>query len=277
MDIGGLHLTNPIMNAAGTLQPEAFPSGIKDLYGALVTKTVTLEPREGNPPPRIAGAPCGMINSIGLQNVGIDKFLEEELDLWAATGRPVIVSIGGDTVEDYENLALRLREDSRVAAIELNASCPNTAKRVSHCADPKTLSSIVYGVRSATVEEIPLILKLGFDNYLFNSLDAALRGVDAITLMNTLPALAWPSRHNPEPFLGGLSGPAIKPIALRAVWEVSWAVDIPIIGCGGISSSWDIKEFFRVRASCVQVGSASFTRDPRGIVESMQEGQELPL
>lgn len=269
MNIAGLHLEKPIMNASGTLSHENVHE-VKDLYGAVVTKTVTLEPRAGNPPPRVAEVFGGMVNSIGLQNVGIEKFLEEELYEWYAAGLPVIVSIGGSRNQDFEQLCGLLAGNSRVAAIELNLSCPNNYELgLSFCANPENVSIIVERctntLRCVDGMPKPLIVKLAIENAVYNAQWAEEEGADALTLINSVPALTW-LPDSPEPLLGGLSGPAIKPIALRAVYEVSRTVDVPLIASGGVASLDDIEDFIRAGASAVQIGSASFAREPREIV-----------
>ena len=254
MNIAGLHLEKNVMNASGTLSKENLDE-VKDLYGALVTKTVTLEPRMGNPPPRVAEVPGGMINSIGLQNVGIEKFLAEEIYEWDV-GLPVIVSIWGGHQRDTVKMCKLLKNDERVSAIELNLSCPN--------ADSFSAPFGTLMLCCARLEGKPLIIKLSVDNVLYNAPIVA-RYADALTLINTIPALTW-IPDSSEPLLGGLSGPAIKPIALRAVYEVTMAVDVTVIGCGGISSNEDIEDFMEAGASAVQIGSGSFVREPGEIV-----------
>jgi dihydroorotate dehydrogenase (NAD+) catalytic subunit len=252
------------MNAAGTLQPEA----LEDVpYGALVTKTITLEPRTGNPPPRLAETPSGMLNSVGLQNPGIEKFLEEELDRWEV-GLPVIVSVGGAYVWDFTSLADRCARDERVSAIELNLSCPNVG-RATVCSDPENIYDAVQGATFHAFRK-PVIAKLSFANCAQNAQVASEAGASAVTLINTIPALQHHSRSS-ESILGGLSGPAIRPIALRAVYEVSQVVDLPILGCGGITTGADIHEYMKAGASAVQIGSGSFVRDVRDIVAEYRE------
>jgi dihydroorotate dehydrogenase (NAD+) catalytic subunit len=251
------------MNAAGTLQPEAIP---EDVYGALVTKTITLEPRKGNPPPRLAETPSGMINSIGLQNPGIEQFLEWELHKWMV-GLPVVLSMGG-LVPDFAELTRRCAPDEGVDAFELNLSCPNVGTGTL-CDYPDDVKAAVYGA-VLFGDGKPIIAKLSFANCAQNAQVAAEDGASAITLINTIPALTR-QRRGSDSILGGLSGPAIKPIALRAVYEVSQVVDIPVIGVGGIVCGQDIHEFMEVGASAVQIGSGSFVRDARDIVREWEE------
>lgn len=254
MNIGGLCLEKPVMNASGTLSKESLEE-VKDIYGALVTKTVTLEPRTGNPPPRIAKVTGGMINSIGLQNPGIEEFLEEELDEWDV-GLPVIVSVTEQAILDLLGVISRIRNDKRVAAVELNLSCPNV----------ESLAGVLNPVRACKMSlrrKKPLIVKLSIENYAINAVAAQKAGADALTLINSIPSMTF---LNGKPFLGGQSGPGIKGIALRAVHEVSQVVNLPLIGCGGTSNSEDIEEFFEVGASAVQIGSGSFVRGPEEIV-----------
>jgi dihydroorotate dehydrogenase (NAD+) catalytic subunit len=254
MKLGDLTIDPALMNAAGTLSVENLEEEARG-YGALVTKTVTLEPRAGNPPPRIAETPCGMVNSIGLQNPGIERFLEEELDKWcAAPGLPVIVSIGGENTREYGRMCEMIASDERVAAVELNLSCPNVAGGTYR---PQAIGDIVDQCRQRLGRTMPLIAKLGLEGCREAALHAEYEEAYAITLINTVPALSFEGVPD-EPLLGGLSGPAIKPIALRAVYKVSRIVDIPIIGCGGIASVRDEAEFVWAGASAVQVGSCRF-------------------
>lgn len=264
VDLCGIRLRTPLMPAAGTLGREAFGE-VKGVYGAILPKTVTPKPRAGNPPPRLAEAPAGIINSIGLQNPGIERFLEDLDDY--DIGLPIIVSVAGDTVAEFAELCARLAGESRVAAVELNLSCPNTERGgTTFCARAETISEVVAACRTALPDK-PLFAKLANEGALNNALASEEAGADALTLINTISALAV-DPHTRRIFLkGGLSGPAIKPVALRAVYEVSRVVSVPVIGCGGVTSGTDAVAFMLAGASAVQVGSGGFVREPGEILE----------
>lgn len=263
VELCGLRLRTPLVPAAGTLSREELPE-VAGAFGAVLPKTVTLEPRPGNPPPRIAEAPSGMINSIGLENPGLDAFLSE-LDLYDV-GLPVFVSVAGETPGEFARVCRRLAGDGRVAAVELNLSCPNTERgEETFCSHPPSVEEVVSACREAMPQE-PLFAKLASERVLENSLAAGRAGADALTLINTIPALAVDARTRRVFLAGGLSGPAIKPVALRCVHEVSRTVEVPVIGCGGVVSGTDVAEFMLAGATAVQVGSGSFVRDPREIL-----------
>ena len=262
-----IDLRNPVMPASGTFgwARELEPYVDVASLGALVTKSITLSPMDGNPPPRTAETPCGLVNSIGLQNPGIEFFLEEHLPRMRAYGVPLVVSIAGFSVEEYVQLAARLDRAEGVSAMELNVSCPNVkGGGFVFGRSPETLSALVAAVRRAT--RLPLAVKLSPNVQDIGILarTAERYGADALTVANTLRAAAvnWRTRR---PLLstvtGGLSGPAVKPHALYLVREARKAVSIPIIGCGGIASADDVLEFIVCGASAVQVGAASLV-DP---------------
>lgn len=263
VNLCGIPLETPLIPASGTLSKEALDEA-RGVYGAMLPKTVTLSPRAGNPPPRLAETPAGMINSIGLQNPGVDRFVED-LDGYDI-GIPLIISVAGDTVAEFAHLCERLADDTRVAAVELNLSCPNVEHGgLTFCAGPDSVMEVVGTCRDALPEK-PMLVKLTNEGVRANSLAAEDAGADALTLINTIPALSV-DPHTRSVLRGGLSGPAIKPVALRAVYEVSEAVDIPVIGCGGATRGTDVAEFMLAGAAAVQVGTASFVRDPRRILE----------
>ncbi len=264
VELCGFRLRTPLVPAAGTLSREELPE-IAGAFGAVLPKTVTLEPRPGNPPPRIAEAPSGMINSIGLENPGLDAFLSE-LDLYDV-GLPVFVSVAGETPGEFARVCRRLAGDERVAAVELNLSCPNTERgEETFCSHPPSVEEVVSACREAMPQK-PLFAKLASERVLENSLAAGRAGADALTLINTIPALAVDARTRRVFLAGGLSGPAIKPVALRCVHQVSRTVEVPVIGCGGVVSGTDVAEFMLAGATAVQVGSGSFVRDVREILE----------
>lgn len=275
VDVGSVRLPNPVLTASGT-----FGYGIEapDLtavrsLGGIVTKTITLEPRAGNAPPRIAETPSGMLNSIGLQNVGIDRFLSEKLPELHILGIPVIVSIGGKQAGEFAELARRLDGRPEVAALEVNISCPNVAEGgLEFCQVPSAAASVVAGVRSAT--SLPIWTKLSPN---VTSIGAVARaceeaGADALTAVNTFVGLSVDIRSRRSRLwrgTGGLSGPAIRPLALAKAREVVLASRLPVIGVGGIVSSDDVCEFLIVGARAVQVGTANF-RDPAAAARTVK-------
>src|SRR3712207_5340795 len=260
----GLALKTPLIPASGTLAKEALGE-VGGVYGAMLPKTTTPEARAGNPPPRVAETPAGMVNSIGLQNPGVERFLRE-LDAFDL-GLPVFVSVAGETVEEFGDLCERVGKDERVAAIELNLSCPNVERGgLTFCAAPASVEEVV-AVCRASVPGKPIFAKLTFEGVVENALAAEAAGADALTVLNTIPALTIDARRREVLVRGGLSGPAVKPVALRAVYEVSRAVSVPVLGSGGVASGVDVAEFMLAGATAVQVGTASFVRDPREILD----------
>lgn len=258
-------LNPPIMNSAGTLVPQGLHR-VRDVYGALVTKTITWEPRKGNDQPWYADTPSGMMNRVGLKNPGFEAFMAVELDYWDV-GLPVVVSIWGGEGRPLSEMCRYLDYDERVAAVELNLSCPNIDNRYS---TPLTVS-----ICRSLLRNKPLFVKAAAGNEAIKiAAEASGYGIDALTLINTVPALTW-RPGVAEPFLGGLSREAIKPIALRAVWEARQANKyIPIIGVGGITRGKDIHEFIRAGATAVQIGSGSFIREPRDIIREYEEDKK---
>jgi len=268
VELCGIPLKTPLIPAAGTLGKEAL-DGATDTYGAMLPKTVTPQHRAGNPPPRVAEAPAGMVNSIGLQNPGIDRFLEDLDDY--DVGLPLFVSLAADTVGEFATACERLGGEGRVMAVELNLSCPNVEHGgATFCAGPAAVGEVVAACRAALPEK-PLFAKLTNDGVVTNALAAEEAGADALTLINTIPALVLDARERRVFLRGGLSGPAVKPVALRAVYEVSQVVRAPIIGCGGVSSGTDVAEFMLAGAAAVQVGSGRFARDAGEILAEFAE------
>jgi len=267
VELAGLRLKNPVMTASGTcgyaeeLAPYANLSGL----GAVVVKTITLHPRVGNPAPRIAETPAGMLNSIGLQNVGIEAFLRAKLPILRRLKVPIMVNIAGKSVEEYAELAKRLEGVPGVSALELNISCPNVAGGLDYGTDPQLTREVVRAVKQAS--SVPVIPKLSpnVTDITVIARAAADGGADALSLINTLLGVAI-DPHSRRPKIhtvtGGLSGPAIKPVALRMVWQVAQAVPLPLIGIGGIQTGEDAVEFLLAGATAVQVGTATFV-DPR--------------
>jgi dihydroorotate dehydrogenase (NAD+) catalytic subunit len=252
------------MSASGTFGYGAEFSDFFDprRLGAVVVKGISLLPRAGNPPPRLVETPGGMINAIGLENVGVERFLALKLPFLRDLGVPVIVNIFGNTIEEYGEVSARLQESHGVAAIEINVSCPNVKKGgMVFGADPAMTSRVVEAVRRATT--LPVITKLTPNVTSVPEIARAARdaGSDIISCINTVSAMSvdiFSRRPRLANIVGGLSGPVIKPVALRCVYEVCRAVDCPVIGIGGITSATDALEFLLVGASAVQVGTANF-------------------
>ena len=264
VELCGIPLETPLIPASGTLSKEALGE-VEGVYGAILPKTTTPAPRAGNPPPRVAETPAGMVNSIGLQNPGVERFIEE-LDAFDR-GLPIFVSVAGDTVEEFGELCERLSEDGRICGIELNLSCPNVeCGGLTFCATPAAVEEVVAACRAA-VPGKPIFTKLTHEGVVANALAAEAAGTDALTVMNTIPALTIDAHRREVLVRGGLSGPAIKPVALRAVYEVSRAARVPILGSGGVASGVDVAEFMLAGATAVQIGTASFVRDPREILD----------
>jgi len=262
--IGNLKLKNPVMTASGTFGYGEEYSEFVDLnkLGAIVVKGISLKPMEGNPPPRIWETACGMLNSIGLQNVGLKKFVEEKLPYLKQFNTPVIANILANTIHGYVQLSKAL-DYSGVEGIELNVSCPNVKKGgISFGTDKKTLVRLISKVRQS-VKNAVLITKLSPNVSSIQEFAkiAEDSGSDAISLINTIPGMAIDVETR-KPRLanitGGLSGPAIKPVAVRMVWESYNAVKIPIIGIGGIMNAGDAIEFMLAGATAVAVGTANF-------------------
>jgi dihydroorotate dehydrogenase (NAD+) catalytic subunit len=268
VELCGLPLRTPLIPASGTLSREALGE-VEGVYGAMLPKTTTPAARAGNPPPRVAETPAGMVNSIGLQNPGVEAFLQDlhVFDL----GIPIFVSVAGDTVEEFVLLCEILAGEDRVSAVELNLSCPNVeCGGLAFCAGPASVQEVVAACRAA-VSSKPIVAKLTNEGVVENARAAESAGADALTVINTIPALTIDVNARKVLVRGGLSGPAIKPIALRAVCDVSGVVNVPVIGSGGVVSGTDVAEFMLAGAAAVQVGTASFVRDPREILEEFTD------
>ena len=263
-EIAGIKMKNPVMVASGTFGYGQEPAELIDLnqLGAIVTKTITFEAREGNPPPRIVETASGMLNAIGLQNKGVEDFIENSLPFLAKFDTPVIANIAGESAKDYAELAKILDKEKAVAGIEINISCPNVSKGgMFFCFDPRATSALIKTVRKETKK--PLIVKLSpnVTDIALIAKEAENAGADAVSLINTLWGMSIDIKTRASRLgtpTGGLSGPAIKPVALRMVWQTAQAIKIPIIGCGGIMTGDDAIEFFLAGASAVQVGTANF-------------------
>ncbi|MFC1899322.1 dihydroorotate dehydrogenase [Chloroflexota bacterium] len=280
----GLVLTNPVMTASGTSGYGTEGEGIflfdVQKLGAIVCKGTTLEPRYGNKQPRITETPSGVLNSIGLQNIGVEALIKEKAPLWADEKNwrvPVIVNIAGETIEEYARLAERLDGVDGVKAIEVNISCPNVkAGGVEFGVNPESAARVTAAVKAKT--SLPVLVKLtpNTSDIAGVAMAVAGAGADAISLINTLKGMVIDTNKR-SPLLGnisgGLSGPAIKPVALYMVYQVAHTVDVPVIGCGGITTASDALEFIMAGASAIQVGSASFTnpRAPIDVLEGIEQ------
>jgi dihydroorotate dehydrogenase (NAD+) catalytic subunit len=259
--IGGLTLKNPVMTASGTFGYAREFAPFMDLsrLGAIIVKGISLAPKPGNPPPRIVETACGMLNSIGLENVGVERFIAEKIPYLQGLDTPVIVNILGDSIEEYGEIARRLSGVTGVAALEVNISCPNVKQGgVAFGADPVAAARVTAMVKKNCA--LPVLVKLSPNVTDITAIARAVEdaGADAVSLINTLLGMAidvGSRRPKLANIMGGLSGPAIKPIALRMVFQVSRAVKIPVIGIGGITTAEDALEFLIAGASAVQVGT----------------------
>jgi dihydroorotate dehydrogenase (NAD+) catalytic subunit len=270
--IGGLKLKNPVMTASGTFGygEEYAPYVDLNRLGAVVVKGLSLEPRGGNPPPRIMETPSGMLNAVGLQNIGVRAFVEKKLPFLRRYDTAVIVNIFGETLDEYRRVAQFLSGVDGIHAIEVNISCPNVRKGgIAFGARPGAAAEVTRQVRSET--DLPLIVKLTPNVADITEIALAVEaaGADAISLINTITGMSVDIEQR-RPHLanitGGLSGPAIRPIALRMVWQVVRSVKIPVIGIGGIATAGDALEFLITGANAVEIGTASFIR-PSATIE----------
>jgi dihydroorotate dehydrogenase (NAD+) catalytic subunit len=269
VQVGALRLANPIIAASGT-----FGYGLEFTHlvnlnrlGGFVTKGISLQPIEGAPAPRLSDTPSGMLNAVGLQNVGVEAFIKDKLPLLRKYNTHVIVNVFGVCQEDYVGVIRRLEDAEGISAYELNISCPNVKKGgMQFGSDPALVEEVVGAARKAAqkrplwVKLMPLVTDIGL---IAKTAEEA--GADALTVANTFPAMAIDFRTQKSVLgnvTGGLSGPAIKPITLRLVWEVSKAVNIPILGLGGVETVTDVLDYVSVGATAVQVGTASFS-DPK--------------
>ena len=262
--IGKLDLKNPVMVASGTF---GYAEEFKDFFdlkklGAIVTKTITIRPRQGNLPPRTCETPAGMLNSIGLENPGVDKFIEEKIPFLKKLGIPVIVSIAAEEgPEEFIVLVKQLDKISEISAIELNISCPNLQKNKLISQDAQSTFALVSAVRQLT--EKTLITKLSPNVTSISEIAIAAQnaGSDAVALINTLTGMSI-DVHKRIPkiasWVGGLSGPAIRPVAVKMVWETYNKIKIPIIGMGGIMDIESALEFFIAGSTAISVGTANF-------------------
>ncbi|MDD2500241.1 MAG: dihydroorotate dehydrogenase [Geobacter sp.] len=278
VEIGSLKLRNPVMTASGTFGYGEEFSQYVDLekIGAFVTKGLSLKPRAGNPTPRIVETPGGMLNAIGLQNVGIDAFIQKKVPFLRSVNTPAIANFFGYTPDEYAELAARLDAIPEVAALEVNISCPNVKQGgIVFGTDPNCAASVVAACRAATKKTLIVKLSPNVTDIVEMAQACEGAGADALSVINTLTGMAIDlERRRPvlANITGGLSGPAIKPIALRMVWQVANAVKLPVIGIGGIMSATDALEFMLAGATAVQVGTASFVNP--GAAQEIAEGME---
>jgi len=278
----GLLLANPVMTASGTFGYGTEYSHLFDIQklGAIVCKGTTLQPREGNPQPRLAETPCGLLNSIGLQNIGVKALIKEKAPIWAGWRVPVIVNIVGETIDDYAQLAEKLDGVAGINGIEVNIGCPNIkAGGAEFGTRPESAAEVTTAVKAAT--SLPVVVKLSPNTSDIAEVARAVAeaGADAICLINTLKGMAIDvAKRRPSlgGITGGLSGPAIKPVALYMVYTVAGAVDVPLVGCGGITTASDAIEFIMAGASAIQVGTANFINPsaPLDVLEGIEQFME---
>ncbi len=266
--IGNLHLKNPVLTASGTFgSGEEFVNFIDlNRLGGIVTKAVTLTPRAGNPAPRIAETPAGMLNSIGLANVGVEQFIKDKLPFLKSLDTAVFINIAGKTVDEFHQVIEAIEQAGGVDGYELNVSCPNVKQGgMAFGTDPKVTAQITASVRSVTEKCLIIKLTPNVTSIAEIARAAEEEGADALSVINTLLGMAVDIQtHRPKlaTIMGGLSGPAIKPVAIAKVFEVRKAVKIPVIGIGGIMKVEDIIEFLITGATAVQIGTANFV-NPR--------------
>jgi dihydroorotate dehydrogenase (NAD+) catalytic subunit len=272
VNVGKLRLKNPVMTASGTFGYAREFETLVDLnqLGAIIVKGLSLEPSKGNPPPRVVETDCGMLNAIGLENVGLEAFIKSKLPFLKTLTTPILVNIYGTRIEDYAELAARLNDEPAVAGIEVNISCPNVKQ-----------GGMAFGADAAAARRVTRAVRDNYQGLLVVKLSPNVTditkiakgveeaGADAVSLINTITGMAV-DIHSRRPRLanitGGLSGPAIRPVAVRMVWQTFCAVDIPVIGIGGIMTAADALEFIIAGATAVQVGTANFV-NPRATLE----------
>jgi len=279
-DIGGIELENPVMTASGTFGYAGEFEELVDLnrLGGIIVKGLSLEPSLGNKPPRIVETACGMLNAIGLENVGIEAFAKEKLPFLKELSAPVFTNIYGKSISDYALLAARIDELNEVAGIEVNISCPNVkAGGIAFGVVPETAAEVIKAVRKATSK--PLMVKLSPNVTDITQIARAVEGAgaDSLSLVNTITGMSIDietRRPKLANITGGLSGPAIKPVALRMVWQVAQSVEIPVIGVGGIVCAEDALEFLIAGAVAVQVGTANFV-NPHATIDIIEGIEEF--
>jgi dihydroorotate dehydrogenase (NAD+) catalytic subunit len=264
VNLGELELQNPVMTASGTFGYAREFEGLVDLnrLGAIIVKGLSLAPTKGNPPPRIVETPCGMLNAIGLENVGIEAFIKQKLPFLKTLSVPIFANIYGTSIDQYAQLAARIDELDAIAGVEVNVSCPNVkAGGIAFGADPDSAARVVKAVREKTSKHLIVKLTPNVTDIAVIARSAEAAGADSLSLINTITAMAIDietRRPKIANITGGLSGPAIKPVALRMVWQVAQAAKIPVIGIGGILKAEDALEFLIAGAAAVQIGTANF-------------------
>ena len=264
----GLSLVNPVIAASGTWGYGDETGDIVDFQklGAIICKGTTLKPRDGNPQPRIIEVTAGILNSVGLENIGVEALISKKAPAWAKWSVPVIVNIAGDTVDEYGKMAAKLECVAGISGIEVNISCPNVRKGgMQFGMDPLSAAEVTSAVRAST--SLPVIVKLSPNVTDIAAIAVAVEsaGADAVSLINTVGGMSIDiQRRKPRlgNITGGLSGPAIKPVALAMVWKVAGCLRIPVIGCGGIMTAEDALEFIMAGATAVEVGTANLV-NPR--------------
>jgi dihydroorotate dehydrogenase (NAD+) catalytic subunit len=274
-NIGGIELENPVMTASGTFGYAVEFEELVDLnrLGGIIVKGLSLKPSMGNKPPRIVETACGMLNAIGLENVGIEAFAKEKLPFLKKLSTPVFTNIYGKSISDYALLAARIDKLNEIAGIEVNISCPNVkAGGLAFGVVPETAAEVVGAVRKKTSK--PLIVKLSPNVTDITQIARAVEGAgaDSLSLVNTITGMSIDietRRSRLANITGGLSGPAIKPVALRMVWQVAQSVKIPVIGVGGIVCAEDALEFLIAGAAAVQVGTANFV-NPHATIDIIE-------
>jgi dihydroorotate dehydrogenase (NAD+) catalytic subunit len=288
VQVGALRLRNPIITAAGTFGYGVEFAHLVDLnrLGGIVTKGISREPIEGAPPPRLCETASGMLNAVGLQNIGVEAFVRDKLPLLRKYNTPIIVNVFGYCLDDYLEVIRQLEQVEGVSAYELNISCPNVKRGGLQFGSSAASAAEVVGSAKQVVANRPLWVKLSplVTNIAEIARAAESAGADALTVANTYPAMAIDfktGRSRIGNMTGGLSGPAIKPITLRLVWEIGKVVKVPILGLGGIEKAEDVLEYIAVGASAVQVGTASFS-DPKaserilsGLEKALKEAKAL--
>ncbi len=275
VNIGGIELKNPVITASGTFGYGKEFEHLVDLnrLGAIIVKGLSLEPSKGNPPPRVVETPCGMLNAIGLENVGLAAFLSEKLPFLITLDPPVLANIYGKSIAEYAELAARLDDVAGISGVEVNISCPNVKSGgMAFGAFPESAAEVVRAVRGRTGK--PVMVKLSPNVTDITSIARSVEdaGADSISLINTITGMAIDietRRPKLANITGGLSGPAIKPVALRMVWQVAQTVKIPVIGIGGIMTARDALEFLIAGATAVQIGTANFI-NPRATTDIIQ-------
>jgi dihydroorotate dehydrogenase (NAD+) catalytic subunit len=264
--LGAIELQNPVMTASGTFGYAREFEGLVDLnrLGAIIVKGLSLQPTKGNPPPRIVETPCGMLNAIGLENVGVEAFKKHKLPFLKTLSPPIFVNIYGTSIEEYAELAGRLEQLKAISGVEINISCPNVkAGGLAFGAEPQSAFKVVKAVREKTTKHLIVKLSPNVTDITVIGRAAEAAGADSLSLINTITGMAIDletRRPKIANITGGLSGPAIKPVALRMVWQVAQATQIPVIGIGGIMTAEDALEFLIAGAAAVQIGTANFVK-----------------